>query len=267
MRRDKGMVKKILLLVFVIFAVSFSNVYAESSSSLLKLDEISDEALQLTKLKRYEDTEKMLSYFSDRFLKATAREPIFSMDELRIITVAHNQALQAVKSDKTSQEEKTNAVTKFRLVIDAIKSTHQPLWTAMEDQMMGTFSQTKAAVIKQNPEEFHVQLNSLLSQYDLIYPSLKVDLAPERVEKLDERLQYINQHSRKVFSEKGSQKELDALQQDLKSIFDEMNEDEADPSLWWVIISTGSIIILTLSYVGWRKYKGGKEKSIKERND
>ena len=38
-----------------------------------------------------------------------------------------------------------------------------------------------------------------------------------------------------------------------------MDEDEADPSLWWVIISTGSIIILTLSYVGWRKYQGEKE--------
>ena len=25
-----------------------------------------------------------------------------------------------------------------------------------------------------------------------------------------------------------------------------MDEDEADPSLWWVIISTGSIIIMTL---------------------
>ncbi|RFU69107.1 sporulation protein YpjB [Bacillus sp. V59.32b] len=261
------MIKKILLLVFVLFAASFSNVHAESSSSLIQLDEISDEALQLTKLKRYEDTEKMLTYFSERFLKVTAKEQIFSMDELRIITVAHNQALETVNNNEATEAEKDNAVTKFRLVVDAIKSTHQPLWTAMEDQMMVTFSQTRAAVEKQNPEEFHVQLNTLLSQYDLIYPSLKVDIAPEKIQKLDSRLQYINHNSIQVFSEKGSQKELEALQQDLKSIFDEMNEDEADPSLWWVIISTGSIIILTLSYVGWRKYKGGKEKTMKEHND
>ncbi|RFU65526.1 sporulation protein YpjB [Peribacillus glennii] len=261
------MVKKILLLAAIIFAVSFSNVNAESSSSLIKLDEIADEALQLAKLGRYEDTEKMLSYFSERFLKVTAREQIFSMDELRIITVAHNQALTAVKNSGVSHSEKTNSVTKFRLVIDAIKSTHQPLWTAMEAQMMGTFSQAKAAMKKQNPEEFHVKLNALLSQYEMIQPSLKVDVAPERILRLDDRLQYINQNSTEVFSRKGSQKELDALGKDLKSIFDEMKEDEADPSLWWVIISTGSIIILTLSYVGWRKYKGDKEKSMKERND
>jgi len=54
---------------------------------------------------------------------------------------------------------------------------------------------------------------------------------------------------------------------DLKNLFENMDEDEADPSLWWVIISTGSIIILTLSYVGWRKYKGDREKPRKEHND
>ncbi|PLT34888.1 sporulation protein YpjB [Bacillus sp. V5-8f] len=260
------MVKKILLLAAIIFAVNFSNVHAQSSSNLVKLDEIADEALQLAKLGRYEETEKMLSYFSDRFIKVTAKEQIFSMDELRIITVSHNQAMQAVRNTGVSDAEKTNSVTKFRLVIDAIKSTHQPLWTAMEEQMMGTFSQAQAALKKQNSEEFHVKLNALLSQYDMIQPSLKVDVAPERILKLDDRLQYINQNSTQVFSQKGSQKEMDALGQDLKSIFD-AQEDEADPSLWWVIITTGSIIILTLSYVGWRKYKGGKEKSIKERND
>ena len=55
--------------------------------------------------------------------------------------------------------------------------------------------------------------------------------------------------------------ELFALETELQTIFDGVMEDEADPSLWWVIISTGSIIVLTLSYVGWRKYKGEREKS------
>ena len=51
------------------------------------------------------------------------------------------------------------------------------------------------------------------------------------------------------------------MKRKLQTIFEGLTEDEADPSLWWVIISTGSIIILTLSYVGWRKYKGERERS------
>jgi sporulation protein YpjB len=54
-------------------------------------------------------------------------------------------------------------------------------------------------------------------------------------------------------------KELEGLETDLKKLFSDMDEDQTDPSLWWVIISTGSIIIMTLSYVGWRKYKGDKD--------
>ena len=44
-------------------------------------------------------------------------------------------------------------------------------------------------------------------------------------------------------------------------------KDEADPSLIWVIISTGGMIVLTLSYVGWRKYRGEKEKNRTHENE
>ncbi len=64
-----------------------------------------------------------------------------------------------------------------------------------------------------------------------------------------------------ILSDNDARQELLVLETDLQTIFDGLSEDEADPSLWWVIISTGSIIILTLSYVGWRKYKGEREKS------
>jgi sporulation protein YpjB len=101
----------------------------------------------------------------------------------------------------------------------------------------------------------------------MIYPSLKVDLSKETMQQLDTRIQYINQYRPEVISDGESQKELDALQNELSTIFDEMGEDDTDPSLWWVIISTGSIIIMTLSYVGWRKYKGDREKPRKEHND
>ncbi|WP_409301362.1 sporulation protein YpjB [Peribacillus sp. SCS-155] len=256
------MFKRVLLFTIVLFTFSFVKVHAETSSILVQLDEISDEALRMAKMKRYEDTGKMLDFFAERFLKVSAAQHAFNMDELRIITVAHNDALQAVKNNGIAEMQKVNAVTKFRLVMDAIKSTHQPLWTEMEDQIMSTFSETKEAVQNNDPQKFNDGFNKLLSQYEMIYPSLMIDLAPEKIQKLDARLEYINQNSEEVFLHKDSRSELYALQKDLKSIFDEMNEDEADPSLWWMIISTGSIIILTLSYVGWRKYQGDKEKSI-----
>ncbi|MGA9225952.1 MAG: sporulation protein YpjB, partial [Mesobacillus sp.] len=101
------------------------------------------------------------------------------------------------------------------------------------------------------------------SLYNVIYPSMKIDINPETIQKIDAKVSFIDQYRPQILSEASSQEELEALESDLQTIFDEMTEDEADPSLWWVMISTGSIIILTLSYVGWRKYKGDSKKSKK----
>ncbi|PLR80471.1 sporulation protein YpjB [Bacillus canaveralius] len=251
--------KFVILFLAVLLLAPISTVYSEQPSPLDKLDLLSDQALQMIKLQRYDDAGKLLEYFSEEFLAFTTSERIFSMDELRIITVAHDEAVEAAGNGQLNPEERLNRVTKFRLVVDAVTSTHQPLWTEMEDPIMTVFHDVKEAAGNGDNEKFHLTLNSFLSLYEVIYPSIKLDVSRERVQKLNTRVQYIDHNRPQLLSGTSSQEELNALQTDLESLFDEMTEDDADPSLWWVIISTGSIIIITLSYVGWRKYMGGQK--------
>jgi sporulation protein YpjB len=264
---------KIAILMLVMFLLSPAFVYAEhveNNEAIEKLDHISDEALRMVKLQRYDDAKKILEYFSDQFSTVTVKEQSFSMDELRIVSVAHNEALEATKNVELQHDERMNRVTKFRLVIDAITSSHQPLWTEMEEPMMTVFKSVKEAAYQGNNTNFHSNLNSFLSLYDMIYPSMKLDISKEQIQKLDTKVNYIDHYRPQVLSNVSNQQELDELGSQLQSIFDEMTEDEADPSLWWVIISTGSIIILTLSYVGWRKYLGDREQEknrFKKLND
>jgi sporulation protein YpjB len=56
---------------------------------------------------------------------------------------------------------------------------------------------------------------------------------------------------------------LTLLQKDLKKVFDKVERDDADPSLLWVILTTGGIIITALTYVGYRKYRAEKKKEKK----
>jgi sporulation protein YpjB len=264
---------KVVILIWVVFFLSPVLVFAqhdEKNSTIENLDHISDEALQMVKLQRYEDAKKILEYFSDQFSTVTVKEQSFSMDELRIVSVAHNEALEATTNVDLQHDERMNRVTKFRLVIDAITSSHQPLWTEMEGPMMTVFQSVKDAAYYGNNTNFHSNLNSFLSLYDMIYPSLKIDISKEQIQKLDTKVNYVDHYRPKVLSNVSNQQELDELGSQLQTIFDEMSEDEADPSLWWVIISTGSIIILTLSYVGWRKYQGDREQEknrLKKLND
>jgi sporulation protein YpjB len=253
---------RVVIFICILTLLFPITIHADETSPIDKLNSISDEALQMVRSSRYDDAHKLLLYFSEEFISMDQRP--FSMDELRIVTVAHNEALEATSNDSMEHSEIVNKVTKFRLVMDAINTGHQPLWTEMEGQVLMVFGGVKEAVKSGHAERFHEQLNSFLSLYQMIYPSLKLDIRSEKVQRLDTKINYIDHYRPKVLSEESSMKDLDSIESDLKSIFEGMTEDEADPSLWWVIFTTGSIIVATLSYVGIRKYAGEKSQKRKQ---
>ena len=150
-----GMKAKFLFLFSVLLLLAPYASYAEQTSPVEELDEISDEALQMVKLQRYEDANRLLKHFSDEFLTVTGQGRPFSMDELRIITVAHEEAVEAAVNPDMAHGERMNRVTKFRLVIDAIVSTHQPLWAEMEGPIMTVFSDVKKAAYEGDNDQFH----------------------------------------------------------------------------------------------------------------
>ncbi|MDQ0213680.1 sporulation protein YpjB [Oikeobacillus pervagus] len=257
--------KRLFLILICFFGFNFTVHAQEQSSPILKLDAIADQALQLTKMARYDDAKQLLEYFSDEFTSVTLQEQVFTMDEIRIITVSHHQALQAVKSPSLEKQNKVDAVISFRLVMDALTSQYEPLWTGMREPIMNAFQHMKEAVETGDKENYHELLNYFLAKYNIIQPSLKLDIPVEKLQEIDAKIDYIElnrsnlQKNEQAFAE---------LESDLQKLFDGVEEDETDPSIWWVIISTGGIIISTLSYVGWRKYKGQKEhKKPKKLND
>ncbi|WP_064091041.1 sporulation protein YpjB [Rossellomorea aquimaris] len=254
----------VTIIFFLLFLMPQPLFAAESSSPLNKLDEMAELTLQMTKAGRFEEAKMLLNDFSNEFTTVNAQQS-FSMDELRILTISHNLALESINNSTGDLEQKVNAVTKFRLVMDALYSQYQPLWVEMEDPLMEAYSGVKLAVEEGNVEKYHTTLNVFLSKYNIIEPSIKLDVPVERAQALDARISYLDHYRQKVLESTEAMAELSSLETDLEKLFNNMTEDEADPSLWWVIISTGSIIVSTLSYVGWRKYKGESEAKKSER--
>ncbi|RIW33135.1 sporulation protein YpjB [Bacillus salacetis] len=250
------------LLIFLMISPLHSSA---EGTSLSELDSISDEALQMAKSGRYDEAKQLLQYFSDKFAEVNARNRSFTMDELRILTVSHESALQSLANSSESIEQRMNSVITFRLVMDTIYSQHQPLWTEMEKPIMSAFQQVQDAASTGDAEEYQTRLNQFLTKYSIIQPSIKLDVPVEKVQQLDSRITFIDRYRNEDGSVKETMNELNTLENDLEDLFDGLTEDEADPSLWWVITTTGSIIILTLSYVGWRKYRGESQHSKSER--
>ena len=255
--------KRIWLLAFIALICLFPslNDAAENNGGWKKLDQISDQALQLAKNGRFEEAKGVLTYFSDQFFQMNARDRLKSADELRAITVTHENALKTITASSLPDEEKIDKVTQFRLVVDAIHSTHQPLWSEMETTVMGAFDQLEKAVDQGEKEAFTVSLRQFLNRYELIEPSVKIDVPSEEAKKIDKEIEMLQTPAFQQLSQEDQQKHLKNMRADLQTLFDGVKKVEADPSLIWVMISTGGLIVLTLSYVGWRKYRGEKEKN------
>ncbi|HWJ80447.1 MAG TPA: sporulation protein YpjB [Niallia sp.] len=257
----------LLLILIMITPITFS-VYADYQSpnkGLDELDTLSDEVLQLVRSERYDDAKKILEYFSSQFSSVTMNDRPFTIDERRILTGAHDEAVEAITNPTLKEDERLNSVTKFRLAVDAVSSGEQPLWTQMEEPVMSTYRDLKNAAYTSDKEVYNEKLDTFISLYQVIYPSLKLDVSQAQFQKLNSLVEFISTYRLQVFQNKDNQEELVTLEAELQDVFNQVYEDEADPSLWWVIISTGSIIILTLSYVGWRKYLGDKAEKKKAR--
>ncbi|MCR2820226.1 sporulation protein YpjB [Lederbergia panacisoli] len=259
--------KSIILLVLCILFSGFS-VQAESKSSMTELDQLADEALQLTRFGRFEEAKKIVERFGLLFSEKGVLERQFTMDELRVVTAAHHEALKALTSIDLNENDRVKKVTAFRLATDAIISKYQPLWSEMERPIMNAFEDVKSAALEGDENLYNSQLNEFLSTYSVIQPSIKIDVSVEKVQKLDSRIAFVDKY-RTSFSEQKWMKELEGLEADLKKLFSDVNKDDTDPSIWWVMIMTGGIIISTLSYVSWRKYRGQKmlKQKRKDPND
>lgn len=92
----------------------------------------------------------------------------------------------------------------------------------------------------------------------MIYPSLTIDISEDQLDTVGKHIEVIEQEGFQQMTESTKLERLSLLQNDLKSVFDRVEEDDADPSLLWVMITTGGIIITALTYVGYRKYRAEK---------
>lgn len=256
--------KRIIVLLTTVFLFFGQDIKfaAENDSNLNMLDSMANEALQLSKTERYEEAQKVLENIGVILNNTTT----LTSDEKRILRISYHESMKLFENDTYTKDEVIKRLTKFRLVVDAVITDYEPLWTNMESSLLTAFQSFKEKIVQRDYQHFHEEFNHFLSVYDTVYPSIMLDVPVEKVQKVDAQIQYWEQYSSKLMDREDSIVAIEALQRDLQSLFDETEEDEADLSLWWVIISTGGIIIMTLSYVGWRKYKAEKDirKSVKK---
>lgn len=251
--------KKLLMFffAFILLIIPTSISQAQSTSANWgRLDEISSYAWQLSKQNRFEEAKQLLQYFDKQFKQIPLTNEEYSVDELHVISTSHQKAIDTLEKENISDDEKIKAMTQFRLVVDAFVSEHQPLWGTMEEPIMTTFSQLKSNMEDGDQQAFQHEWNKFLSLYNLIYPSLIIDVNEQNIKRVETHISAIEENMFLEVSAPTRLQQLIAMEEALQDIFDGSEKDDTDPSLLWIMITTGSIILLTLTYAGWRKYRG-----------
>lgn len=253
------------LLIALIFLLFFSPIiYAkeEQNHPMLSLNQIADDALQMTKQERYAEAKQLLEHFSEKFMEVDHKQVGADISDIRVVTATHSQALGALTAVDLPHDERISSVTKFRLAIDALYSSTQPLWIELEDSVMSSFQELKASATKGDTNEYKHRLNLFLSKYGVIQPAISIDKPVEQVQMLDSFIAFLETSRLSTITEEERLRQFEALERELTQLFSSNNQqDEADPSLIWVMISVGSVILVTLFYAGWQKYRGEKEQT------
>lgn len=245
-----------LIAMFIMICLFPYTVYA-NGLEWDKLDQISDEALQLTKNDRLQEAKQLLEYFEKQF--ALFREDIHSMDVIYVLTATHEEALRAVTASSVPTEQRINQLTQFRLAVDAVQAKHQPLWKEMKYAVMSAFDKMKQAMEQEDEQSFQQAFHQFLQRYELIEPSVKINADREQVQRVSAHISLLEAPAFRQLHATERMKELRQMEEDLQVLFADGKKETTLPSLWWVMTSIGGMIIMTLTYVGWRKYRGEKE--------
>jgi len=255
--------KKIFIFICLFFLVLPTNAYVEKDydkKEWRQLNQTADKVLQLIKEEKYSDAKQLLDFFSKQFLELRFDDQDISMTHLRLITSSYEKAMGAVTSTSASHEERVYAVTEFRLVIDALVSEHHPLWKNTETQVMDSFTKMREAISIEDNNSFQHYFNGFLQRYTLIRPAIMIDLLPQQFQRIDSHVKYVERNRALIITDENKAKHMEIMEADFMKLYKGFEEDQADPSLWWVIFSIGGTILLSLFYVGYKKYKAEKNK-------
>lgn len=256
--------RQVIMAMVAALVLSFPmSIEADESTSLhtwKELNHTSDQILQLVKQEQFEEAKQLLDYFSVTFLDVDFQEEGISMTSLRTVTGSFEEAVEAVTATDMAIDQRIYKVTAFRLTVDALSSEHHPLWLHTEKSVMQSLAQMKEAVKVDENQAYQHRFNDFLRHYKMIRPALFINLEPQDLQKIDSQVTFLERMRSESLDKDKVVSHIELMEAEWTNLYNRVKEDSADPSLWWVMFTIGGMITMSLSYVGYKKYKAEKQK-------
>ncbi|MDQ0205938.1 sporulation protein YpjB [Alkalicoccobacillus murimartini] len=240
-------------------------VIGQKDHSGSDVNQTADLVLQLTKQGDFAEANQLLESITYTWEEqSTNMQPFFTTEAEQSVLLTLHQAKLALQSSDMEESERIDRVTSFRLTLDAVTNDSQPLWLFSETSLLKAADELGEAALLETPEGFYYQLNEINRQYQVIRPAVTIQ-ATSDLYLLDQQLDVFLSSKEQVDSNVRAAYAVQ-LKEDIETMYEDYNKDEADPSLFWIMFTIGGMILFSLSYVGWRKYRASQVKEREKEN-
>ncbi|MBO8170733.1 MAG: hypothetical protein H0Z33_02460 [Bacillaceae bacterium] len=239
-------------------------------SKLEELDLISKQVYDFTKIKQYEKAKEKLDVLADKFT-AYHNEKEMDIESLEMMSRTIIEGKKAFAATELNEERLNWHALKIRLMIDALTHENQPLWKNYFGTYQEQLNQMGRAAEKKDMAAFKKVLSENHQLYMTLRPSVMVSHSAETTEMMDSLYRFIFSGVKK---DPLSWDELSGGVQQLKHAVQKVFMGEERSTLaphviggspYVIIFGIAAIVISTLTYVGWRKYRAEKMRMVKDK--
>ena len=231
------------------------NTDARRSELLSKLDETAEAMYNAVRQRDLPQAREQVKRVSEIVTQITFNG-ITTIEGAEALIAAVTTTKELLSSVKIEPERLETAAAQVRLATDALIHPNQPMWYEYYSIMQDDTAQLKEAIHK--GQNLLASVQGLQAHYTVIRPAVLIAREPELHVKIESFLSFFMQHANKP--ESGMIGAVDQLTMAWDELFARSNvsaylplEGTRNPLYWSLVI--GSIIITTLCFAAWRRYR------------
>ncbi|WDF03542.1 MULTISPECIES: sporulation protein YpjB [Shouchella] len=249
------------ILVAVILSVLllpvFSDAVEDKNPTWNEFDGLAGQLLQQLKQGDIDDAKQTALVLSDEMDVYPFSEEEWTLSSMRTLVTTFESAYDALFAEDVTVEEQVRLAMALRLSTDAVQQVNQPLWNQMDRQLLDSLDRISAVNDPFQSQQYMYEVNRTLQLYDTVRPAVLISKGYEQVSELDAMHHKLQEQQ---LSQAEIDNHLDVMRHEYLALFAFSSVETVDPGLYVVMFIIGTPVFLTLSYVGFRKFKGQRKK-------
>jgi sporulation protein YpjB len=183
-----------------------------------------------------------------------------SNEKLNFVNNTISNIIQELSSDALTHESKMNELYRFMIMMETANNPENEIYVSMKNQLRDQILDA----LESDTIDFEQSYQQAVNLYRQALYALKIAQSSDMWKEIDQQITAmvdLENNFEQMEANLNVLLTMFEFEDQVKKVNEEVQEDD-DASIGWVLFSVGGVIIFTLFYVGWRKYKG--EQKVKK---